>query len=67
MKPKTYEILCRAVEQGVPYGLHRYYKHRDDLPDELTLDVMADEIIKAVMDEICVWFDFDFGDDEVST
>ena len=29
MKPKTYEILCRCIEEGLLLGMNRAHKHTD--------------------------------------
>lgn len=55
MKAREYDVLCRAVEDGVAYGWRRAHKHVED-PDEHTIQV---EIQQAVVNTICEWFDFD--------
>lgn len=62
MKPKilgvirvnAYEIVCRAVEEGIGYGYRRAYKHTAT-PDE---NALKEEIYCAVMNELCevLWF-----------
>lgn len=59
MKPNTYKILSRAVEEGVDYGWHRAHKHVEKPDDASVRDAIAD----AVISEICEWFDLD---DEVA-
>ena len=55
MKPKTFQVLTMAVEEGVSYGVHRAYKHSDN-PDH---DYMTNCIADAVLNSICEWFDLD--------
>lgn len=55
MKPKTYEILRRAVEQGVALGINRAHKH----VESPTQESLAQTIEESVMGEICDWFSFD--------
>lgn len=55
MKPRTYEILRRAVEEGVRYGLSRARKHVES-PSDAQIESAVEE---AVMNEICEYFTFD--------
>ena len=55
MKPDTYRLLERCIEDGVKTGLHRAYKHTD----EPTYELMADKITQAILHEVCEWFRFD--------
>ena len=55
MKPDTYRLLERCVEDGVKSGLHRAYKHVDEPTDEL----ICDKITQAIMNEISEWFCFE--------
>ena len=54
MKVRTYEVLLRAVEEGVANGWRRAHKHTDT-PDE---EAVKDQIINAVLSEVGEWFDF---------
>lgn len=58
LKPKTYLMLERCVEEGVEYGLGRAYKHDDDPPHE----VISEHIQREVMNQICEWFNI--GEDD---
>ena len=58
MKPKSYEVLRMAVENGVGYGWRRAFKHRDDEPLEDQADGIRDAIVEGVLNEICEWFEF---------
>lgn len=62
MKVKEYPVIERAVLEGVQLGLRRYYKHRDDIPDEVDFLAMADKVAEHVMAEICEWVTLE-GDD----
>lgn len=55
LKVRTYPVLCRAVEEGVAYGWQRAHKHVD-APDAQTIE---QQIVTAVVNEICEYFDFD--------
>jgi hypothetical protein len=55
MKPNTYAILSRAVEEGVAYGWNRAHKHTPTP----TADEATEAITDAVMLEIAEWFTFD--------
>ncbi len=51
----AYSVFCRAVEEGVSYGWRRAHKHTDT-PDVQTIE---DQIVTAVLNEVCQYFDFD--------
>lgn len=57
---RVYEIMDRAVEEGVVSGWQRAHKHTDT-PHAETL---KDEIADAVMNSICEVFDFYDGEDQ---
>lgn len=52
---RAYPVLCHAVEEGVAYGWRRAHKHID-APDAQTIE---DQIVDAVLSEVCQYFDFD--------
>jgi len=52
MKPRTYPVLARCVEEGVAYGWKRAHKHSDHPSAEIILT----EIESAVLNEICDYF-----------
>lgn len=54
MRAKEYDLLVKCVEDGVSYGYSRAHKHTDT-PDPMQLQ---SQIIQAVMNEICEWFEF---------
>ena len=49
-----YNIVSRAVEEGVAYGIHRGYKHTDGEPPE----GLAEAVETAVLTELCSVLDF---------
>ena len=55
MKVKTYAVIDRAVIDGVNYGWNRAHKHTNS-PSE---DEIKQQMMMAVMQEICEWFDFE--------
>ena len=55
MKFKAYQLIERAIEEGVNYGYARAHKHTDT-PTEATLKSL---ITEAVMSELCEIIDFD--------
>ena len=55
MKVRAYPVLCRAIEDGVAYGWRRAHKHLD-APDAQAIE---EQIVTAVVNEICQYFDFD--------
>ena len=59
LRVKAYDVLQRAVDDGLNFGWNRAHKHTDK-PSE---DAIKDAMFGAVMGEICDWFDFDDGED----
>lgn len=55
MKPKTYNLMERCVEDGVARGYRRAFKHTDDPGEHAILD----NIVSGVMLELSEWFDFE--------
>lgn len=54
IQAKTYDLMYKAVEDGVSYGLHRAYKYSDNP----SVEDMGETIRLAVMNSICEWFEF---------
>ena len=51
----AYRVIERAIDVGINYGYNRAHKHIDNpSPDSI-----KDEILKAVMNEICEILKFD--------
>jgi hypothetical protein len=57
LKPKTYLLLTRCIEDGVHLGVNRAYKHTD----KPTQEQLYEAIESAVINEICEWFHIDDG------
>jgi hypothetical protein len=55
MKPRMYNIIREAVENGIRYGIRRAHKHTDD-PSE---DLLESEIHSAIMNELDDKFEFE--------
>lgn len=55
MRAKTYTILERAIEEGLTRGWNRAHKHTDKPSEEH----IKNEILAAVMGNICEVFSFD--------
>ena len=55
MKAKEYNLIAQCVETGVMLGWNRARKHTDD-PDPQHI---REQIERAVLNEICEWFDFE--------
>lgn len=51
--PKTYDLLCRCIEDGIAMGYNRAFKH-DSRPSE---NIIKEHIHREVMNEIHQWFD----------
>lgn len=62
MKPNTYEILQRCIEEGFDSGYNRSFKHLDEKSFP-TKEVMYDNINTAIMNEICTYFKFETEQD----
>ena len=59
MKVRAYEVLRRAVEEGVAYGWQRAHKHTDSPSG----DAVQDQIVTAVLSEVSEVFTFDDEDE----
>lgn len=57
MKVRTYSVIDRAVTDGINYGWNRAHKYTDS-PSE---DEIKQQMMIAVMHEMCEWFDFETG------
>lgn len=55
MKAKEYNLIAECVENGVMLGWNRAHKHTDQ-PDP---QHVRECIERAVLNEICEWFDFE--------
>lgn len=54
VRVRAYEVMSRAVDEGVAYGWNRAHKH-DDHPDS---DAIRNAVSDAVLQEIGEYFDF---------
>jgi len=55
MRVRAYEVLHRAIEEGLEYGWRHAHKHTDK-PDEASL---KEEVLQGIVNEVCEVFDFD--------
>ena len=55
MKVNKYKLIEKCVEDGAAFGMDRAFKHNDAPTDE---DIV-NEVVAAVMQELCEWFEFD--------
>lgn len=62
MKFKTYQIIHRAVEEGISYGMQRSHKHTDMPPK----DHIEQEILRSVMNYLSEIIDFE-DEEEIKT
>ena len=58
MKVNEYKLIEKCVEDGIQFGLNRAFKYNDAPTDE----EIVNEIVSAVMQELCEWFEFDEHD-----
>lgn len=52
---RAYDVLRRAIEEGVEYGWRRAHKHTDT-PDA---EAIKDQIVTGILNEVSEYFDFD--------
>lgn len=55
MRVRAYDVLRRAIEEGVEYGWRRAHKHTD-APDTETI---KDQLVTGILNEVSEYFDFD--------
>lgn len=55
LKLRVYEVVSRAVDEGISYGLNRAYKYADNP----TREDFEERIRDAVMSALCDVVDFD--------
>lgn len=55
VKINAYEVMARAVEEGVSYGTRRAFKHTDTP----SLELIEQEVQLAVLNSLCEVFGFD--------
>lgn len=54
MRFKAYEIITRAIEEGIDYGYRRAFKHVDK-PDEELIKTQIYEAITNALSEVIDW------------
>ena len=59
IRVNTYDVIVRAVEGGVTYGMNRAHKHTDNPTRETTTEA----ITNAVISELCEVLMFDHGEE----
>ena len=55
MKVRSYDILSRAIEEGVARGIRRAFEHTDSPSREFIMECVECEVMNA----ICEVFSFD--------
>lgn len=55
LKPNTYKLLQRCIEDGVRLGVARAHKHTE----EPTYDELYEALENALMNEMLEWFDIE--------
>ncbi len=55
MTVRAYEVLRRAIEEGIDYGWRRAHEHTD-APGEAAI---KDEVLQGILNEVCEVFSFD--------
>lgn len=61
LRVRAYEVLRRAIEEGLDYGWMRAHKHTDH-PDEATI---KDQVLQGILNEVCEYFEFEDGGADV--
>lgn len=56
MKIRTYEVVSRAIEEGIAYGWMRAHKHTDK-PGEETIKAEIENAILNSLSEVVNWED----------
>lgn len=64
MKAREYDVLERAVEEGIRYGIRRFNKYVPEGPEGQAIEDgeaerLEGEVLSAVLNGICDWFDFE--------
>lgn len=58
LKVKTYEVVSRAVEEGVSFGWQRFMKYHDGDVSEMQ-DAVYDNVVREVLNALCEVVDFE--------
>lgn len=62
LRKSEYESMRHTIEGATAYAIRRWYKHRDDGPDEVVANAMSAAMAETIMGEIAADWDFD-GDE----
>ena len=57
---RVYEVLERAVEEGVASGCVRAYKHTSE--QQPPTEAQREEIVRAIIASVLEWFEVELGD-----
>lgn len=64
VRAKEYDVLRRAVTNGVAFGWRHAYKHADTCPPLEEEERVKEHLVDEVMSAVCEWFDFEPTNDE---
>ena len=59
IRVNAYDVIVRAVDEGVAYGANRAFKHTETP----TIEEIKQAIATAVLSELCEVLMFDHGDE----
>ena len=59
MKPKTYVILERAVEEGARLGYNRAFKHNENPSEEAIVESVVDGVMLSISEVFAFNDDYD--------
>jgi len=63
MKVNDYVVMTDCVENGINIGYRRAFKHTDATEEEISKyeNLIKETIYTEIMNEICNYFNFDYG------
>lgn len=53
VKVNLYEIVSRAIEDGIALGINHAYKHSDEPISDAQKEMIKDKVRDAIMIELC--------------
>ena len=56
MHAREYDVLRRAVQEGVDLATHAFWFRRPLDPPPPYLSELSDAIVRSVLDSVCNWF-----------
>lgn len=62
LRVRVYDILCRAIEDGIDLGWHQAHEHTDTPTEEAFKEIL----FRTIIDEVLEVFDVDEGRGELS-